>query len=176
VSEGLAFCGRADPPGEVGPGPVLTFDERFAATPDQVRKGLMRAMARVRRARPDHDPGTLEIVLAEVLNNVAEHAYAGGPAGAVELGLSLSGGTVDCTVCDRGAPLPRHLLDPPAVAAEGPDASPADAGLPVIADELPEGGFGWQLIHALAENLRYARREGCNHLAFSVTLGPGQRG
>jgi hypothetical protein len=36
---------------------------------------------------------------------------------------------------------------------------------------LPEGGFGWDLIHALTDLIRYRRCGDCNCLAFAVKVG-----
>src|SRR5690554_6262882 len=46
-----------------------------------------------------------ELVLAEVLNNIVEHAYADRP-GPVRLDLMIRGDILCCTIQDRGAPMP----------------------------------------------------------------------
>jgi serine/threonine-protein kinase RsbW len=97
---------------------------------------------------------TAELVLAEVLNNVAEHAY-GGRRGQVWLRLRLSERGIVCRVADRGTGMPHGRLPDPA--AQGPD--PAD---------LPQGGFGWPLIRMLTRGLRYRRVAGCNVVVFTV--------
>lgn len=165
---GLAVTARSAASPCDGPSrlPGLAIRDRFPATPEQVREALLGMIGQLRQALPSCEPGTLEIVLAEVLNNVAEHAYAGRPTGQVEVLLDLRGGKADCRIRDQGAPLPPHLLHPP-VAAEFPGSEDG---------ELPEGGFGWQLIHALATGLSYERRGGSNLLTFSVALGPDQAG
>ncbi|MGY3439016.1 MULTISPECIES: ATP-binding protein [unclassified Marinovum] len=97
----------------------------------------------------------VELVLAEVLNNVVEHGYgcSGGP---IHLELRLVAGDVTCIVTDSGAPLPGRTLP---------------QGLPVKLDcareDLPEGGFGWRLIHQLTNSLDYNRNDGRNQLTLS---------
>ena len=105
---------------------------------------------------------SVELVLAEVLNNVVEHAYAKA-TGPIELELRLAGGdgppALDCTVMDRGQPMPEGTPPP---------------GGPVILDvplaDLPEGGFGWYLIRSLTQDLHYARETGRNRLSFRIAL------
>jgi serine/threonine-protein kinase RsbW len=105
----------------------------------------------------DHD--TAELVLAEVLNNIVEHAYARGD-GLIEITLSQSPGALIFRVTDSGAPMPGGTLP--------------DRRLPVgdlssrpLAD-LPEGGFGWFLIHSLSHDLSYRREGGKNRLSFRL--------
>ncbi len=107
-------------------------------------------------------PGTamqVELVLAEVLNNVAEHAYDPACPGWIGLSVEVGGGRADVRIHDQGAPMPAGC--PPGGALPDPFS-------------LPEGGFGWYLIRELTERLDYARQEGLNRLAFSVLLCDGE--
>ncbi len=98
------------------------------------------------------DRSTAEIVLAEVLNNVVEHAYAQG-SGLILLTLSLGDGLLHCQVEDEGAAMP---------------GGQAPAGQPPDPSDLSEGGFGWHLIRTLCRTLRYERADGLNRLSFSL--------
>lgn len=71
-----------------------------------VRAGLahMTAGPPLSRLTPDQR-GTVEVVLAEVLNNIAEHAYAGGP-GKITVTLGLIGAGLACQVIDDGGAMP----------------------------------------------------------------------
>lgn len=118
-----------------------------------VRDGLRRVLA----AEPllslsGEDRGNAEIVLAEVLNNVVEHAHAGG-SGPILLVLSPGEGCLHCRIEDEGAAMPGDELP---------------AGHPPDPTELPEGGFGWHLIRLLCHDLRYERSGGKNLLSFSL--------
>jgi serine/threonine-protein kinase RsbW len=133
----------------------------FTADPSAVRK----ALAHLLSASPvqnlgEGDRGTVELVLAEVLNNVAEHAYAGG-SGPVEVGLSATAQGISCRIIDRGIAMPDGRLP------EGQLPTPAVA----MPDDLPEGGFGWHLIRSLTADLTYARSSGQNRLSFVIPLG-----
>jgi len=104
--------------------------------------------------------GTVELVLAEVLNNVAEHAYEEKGDGRIELDVSYIPGGIAIRLQDFGRPMPN---------GQTPLGMPAN--LDVEIDDLPEGGFGWFLIGELAKDLVYERRGETNHLSFRMTLG-----
>ncbi|WP_348540063.1 hypothetical protein [Ruegeria sp. HKCCE4148] len=36
---------------------------------------------------------------------------------------------------------------------------------------MPEGGFGWFLIHQLTSDIQYERRDGCNRLSLRFNFG-----
>lgn len=107
------------------------------------------------RCLSDDLRGTAEIVMAEALNNIVEHAYSAG-AGAIEISVKLGEHGLDCTIADHGAPMPNHTLP---------------KGAPHILDDmenLPEGGFGWFLIRTLAQDLQYSRSRDQNFLRFRL--------
>jgi serine/threonine-protein kinase RsbW len=120
-----------------------------------VRQALNEACATcLLRSLTEDARGTVEIVIAEALNNIVEHAYANG-VGEIELQLKWSGGKLSVLITDRGHPMPGGNLP------EG-QLPPADP------DDLPEGGFGWFLIRSLSQDLRYCRADGRNHLFFRL--------
>lgn len=96
-----------------------------------------------------------QIVLAEVLNNVVEHAYVQ-HEGQIDLALQVTDGRLVCDIRDSGLAMPGLSL---------PDGRLASYG--AVAD-LPEGGFGWFLIRSLTQDLRYERASGQNHLTFCM--------
>lgn len=99
--------------------------------------------------------GVAELVLAEALNNVAEHAY-GEEGGPVEITLRGEAEGIRCLIVDAGRSMPDGRLP------EG--RLPACTGATL--QDLPEGGFGWHLIRALCADLAYVRRADRNHLMF----------
>jgi serine/threonine-protein kinase RsbW len=133
----------------------------FPADPVSVRENLahMLAMPPLAGLLPE-DRSMAELVLAEVLNNVAEHAYANA-RGRVAVTLAAVSGGVSCLIVDQGIAMPGGRL---------PDgqlpAKPAAA-----LDDLPEGGFGWHLIRVLTRDLSYVRRAGSNRLSFTLATG-----
>jgi serine/threonine-protein kinase RsbW len=133
----------------------------LAANPVSVREGLMRMLAVPPLAGlPPQDRGTVELVLAEVLNNVAEHAYAGG-AGTVAVTLAPVPAGISCLIVDHGAAMPEGSL---------PEGNLPDVPGAALAD-LPEGGFGWHLIRTLTQDLAYVRTGGVNQLGFTIPAG-----
>ena len=121
--------------------------------PMAVRQGLKSLFESLMLRRLDEaDRGKAEIVLAEALNNIVEHAYADG-AGEIELTISVNQRGLSCRIVDHGAPMPQGTLP------SGQLAAP---------ETLPEGGFGWHLIRSLSEDLRYARIAGQNQLTFRL--------
>lgn len=138
------------------------FSHVFAAEPLAVRDALRRAVARFARQLSEEDAGTLELVLAEALNNIAEHAYAGCAPGPVTLTLRRCGNALDGVIEDEGRALPGGSL--PAGRMQPVADRPAD---------LAEGGWGWALIRALAQDIRYRRDAGGNRLTFRILLGAG---
>ena len=98
-----------------------------------------------------------EQVLAEVLNNVVEHAHRGRSGGRIEVTVSRCPEGLACAVWDNGAPMPGGAV---------PDGRLPDTQ--VAPCDLPEGGFGWAMIRALTQDLRYARCGRWNCLCFRI--------
>lgn len=144
-------------------GPASRRADRFArcfpAEPHAVRAALRAAVARFARRISPEDAGALELTLAEVLNNIVEHAYGGLARGPVDLALCHTGAALCCRIEDRGRPMPHLALPegalPPTVVA--------------VAD-LAEGGWGWSLVRGLTENLAYERDGDRNRLTFRIPL------
>ncbi|MGH1369811.1 MAG: ATP-binding protein [Maritimibacter sp.] len=124
-----------------------------------VREALKDITLRLRREQVDPDDiGVAEILIAEVLNNIVEHAYAGTQDGMITVELGIERERILIETRDCGVAMPGLNL---------PDAKEHD--LDVEMDALPEGGFGWFLIHSLAENLTYTRSKTENLLHFTVS-------
>ena len=132
---------------------------RFRADGSQIRKVLRRAVARFARQISSEDAGTLELTLAEVLNNIVEHAYADLPPGPVVLSLHRQGCSIACQVEDEGHPMPGLQL---------PEGRMQEVASDIM--DLAEGGWGWALIRAMTADLHYERLEDTNRLTFQVPL------
>lgn len=150
------------------PGPLgASFACVVAADPFAVRAGLARMFAAPPLANLSADHrGTVQVVLAEVLNNIAEHAYTGGN-GEISVSLRQTGAGLHCLVTDDGVAMPGGTLpvgNHPAQRHGRPDLPLQDMPLA----DLPEGGFGWHLIRRLTQDLHYARVGGQNRLTFLI--------
>ena len=100
---------------------------------------------------------TAEIVIAEALNNIVEHAYAD-QSGMIVVSLNLGEDGLECAFTDQGAPMPNNSL---------PQGKLHDLN---DMEDLPEGGFGWYLIRALAQDLQYSRTCEQNFLRFRLPV------
>lgn len=150
----IAFAKARSAPGARGLGTV--FRRRFMAGDRATRAVLADLVHELADAGVgEEDVSNLELILAEVLNNVSEHAYAG-TSGPVDLWVEALQSGLLCQVSDQGQPLPVDAVPDPA--------------LPLIAppDHLPEGGFGWHIIRCLALDLDYARDGGWNRLSMRL--------
>jgi len=96
---------------------------------------------------------SVEIVVAEVLNNIMEHAYRNLPGHPIDIELSRNADGWRLRFTDRGRPMPGEIL---------PEGRHQD--LDVCRAHLPEGGFGWMMIRELAGSLHYRREGGRNLL------------
>lgn len=145
------MASMADPPD-----PHLCAQVIIPADPMAVRDGLRALFDTILlRSLPEDGRGTAEIVLAEALNNIVEHAYAR-HSGEIEITLRLRGQDLVCSILDSGLPMPRETL-------------PEGRLVPFVeTDDLPEGGFGWFLIRTLSQDLDYRRVDGRNLLSFRL--------
>lgn len=153
---------RAVPaPAPCGAPQVPEISLTFAATPLAVRQTLSRTLHGLAGLRLDpEERGAVELVLAEALNNVVEHAYAGA-SGWVQLDCCHDDLGLHVTIRDRGRPMPRDGLPLGEAANDG--RAPVD---------MPEGGFGWFIIRDLARDIRYRREGGMNVLSLRIAVGP----
>ncbi len=103
---------------------------------------------------------TWELVVAEVLNNIVEHAYQEQPGGEIRVELVFSTGAMQAQFTDFGRPMPNETP---------PEGKEADLDVPT--EDLPEGGFGWFLIRSLSTRLDYERRNDANRLCLEIPLG-----
>jgi len=103
------------------------------------------------------DLATIELILAEALNNVVEHAYAEEP-GPVELSVAMHRSGLSCQIIDTGRPMPTGDAPNPSLPTINPP------------EEIPEGGFGWHIIRCLTTDLSYRREGPRNTLSMMVPL------
>ena len=134
------------------------FQVHLAADPMAVREAILVTRDHwIGAGLTEETAELVEQVLAEALNNVVEHAQMGRPDGAVELAIQQTDEGLACVIRADGAPMPDGKL---------PVGELAD--MPLNIQDLPEGGFGWFLIRALATNLEYTRISGWNFLSFEI--------
>lgn len=134
------------------------LDCAFEGTFDNVSAHLKKLDAEMDRSAvmPSCKDDVL-IVLGEVLNNIVEHGYKDRSGGDIHLKAQAEKDAVHISTVDHGPPIPRSTL--------------TDANLPTKTDDaqaMPEGGFGWFMIHALTDDMSYERVDGQNRFSFSI--------
>ena len=79
--------------------------------PKAIRQALGEVVALLGRQNlSDERIGSAELVLAEALNNIAEHAYDGRADGRIELRFRCDGPELTCELIDTGRGLPQGQL------------------------------------------------------------------
>lgn len=129
-----------------------------------VRAVLAQVRRDVSRYACDDAAGSVELVLAEVLNNICEHAYLERDDGRIEISLHADVAGIAFDIRDYGLPMPSGRI--PAgrqVAIDG------------MLDDMPEGGFGWNLIRRLTTGLHYERVGGMNRVRFTLPVPAAHR-
>ena len=142
---------------------IMPFKIRVKSSEVAVRNALHSVRKKLTPLGLDgNEMGTIELVLAEALNNIVQHAYpaerARGPIHI--LGKHKQDG-LHVRIKDKGEMMPGG--QPPIGMEPATD---------VEVDDLPEGGFGWFLIHDLAKDVQYKRvgEENCLDLRLAVAV------
>lgn len=108
---------------------------------------------------PD-ETSSVEIVLAEALNNIVKHAYDAKDAGEIRLVIKQRSSGLLFEISDKGHPMPNGR----APLGNHPMSE-------FNSDPMPEGGYGWFLIRELVRDLIYDRRDEQNYLIFRMAVG-----
>lgn len=139
-----------------GTPPLVIFTRSFRALPGTVRDTLIALRERLHGHISNDLMGRAELVLAELLNNIAQHGRPNrdGPMPLVHLSVVARSDGLSCSVSDNGRLLPTICLN-----SQPPEPS-----------GYPEGGFGWFLIGHLTQSLAYFREDEQNYVAFTVPL------
>lgn len=141
------------------------LDTSLESTPRAVRRALLLAMRPLEDLGwSDEAQGRVQIVLAEALNNIVEHAYRGAADGQIRLHLRVTPALAEIRLSDAGHAMPDGAL---------PKHRESDLG--GARSALPEGGFGWALIHRLCDHVSYRRDHGDNKLSLRVRRNARRR-
>lgn len=148
-------------PAQAAMPPGVIVNDTFPADFRWVRRGIQKATHELAvRGVPREDVGTVEIVLAEALNNVVEHAYPESEPGDVTLVVRRRSASLIFEIRDKGRPMPKGrapIGNHPMTEFHGEES-------------MPEGGYGWFLIRELVRDLVYDRRDGENILFFRMNI------
>ena len=139
----------------------LVVDETFPADFRWVRRWIQRTIdALASSGVSQNDQSSVEIVLAEALNNVVEHAYPQGVTGDVRLVIRRRSSSLMVEIRDKGRPMPqgRAPIGHHPMTEFNKD------------DAMPEGGYGWFLIREIVRDLVYDRQDDENILLFRIKM------
>ncbi|QJF49905.1 ATP-binding protein [Roseobacter ponti] len=153
---------RNVPPRPAGAQTLPSFEVSLRSSDLAVREALARILTELDPLSLDiEETGTVELVLAEVLNNIVEHAYpAETEGGPIRIFCQPAQDGLHVRITDCGAAMPEGHL-------------PLGRAVEVDVDfsELPEGGFGWFLIQDLAKDVEYVRVGAQNRLSMRLPVG-----
>lgn len=139
----------------------LIFDKSYPADFRWVRRAVQNAADDLRiEGLSEGSIGSVEIVLAEALNNVAEHAYPEDKPGDMRLIIKRRPKALMFEIRDRGKPMPKGrapIGNHPMTEFDQHDA-------------MPEGGYGWFLIREIVSDLVYDRRNDENFLVIRMAI------
>jgi serine/threonine-protein kinase RsbW len=140
--------------------PILEISVQSGAlAARQLLQGLKQAVGPIGLA--EDDIGKVEIVVAEVVNNIVEHAYEDNEGqGPITLTCTQGPKGLCIGIRDCGHPMPD---------GKAPEGAARDLGSDF--DDLPEGGFGWNMIRTLTSDVQYARVNDENRLSIFFSLG-----
>lgn len=139
----------------------FSFEDKIPADFRWVRRSVQNTCDAMHEfgLSPD-DIGAVEIVLAEVLNNIVEHGYDEGSDDKIEIALKSRASSLMIEICDRGRPMPKGRL---------PVGNHPMSEFNQF-DSMPEGGYGWFLIRELVRDIVYDRKDGKNMLMIRIKL------
>jgi serine/threonine-protein kinase RsbW len=102
----------------------------------------------------------VELVVAEILNNIVEHAYPPTwPRSKISVTCKQERNGLHLCIIDRGKAMPDN--QPPIGMSKPRDVEISD---------MPEGGFGWFLIQYLAKDIKYQRSGQQNRLDLRIAV------
>ena len=125
-----------------------------------VRHGLQEFKTRFANGKSrDIDVNPIELVLAEILNNIAEHGDHASLPEKICLKWALHKNRFSAEISDAGVAY--SPLEKIRAAKKHKNTS---------FDNLPEGGFGWRIISALCSDIHYRRHGNINILKLQIPV------
>ena len=99
----------------------------------------------------------MNLVLSELLTNIVKHAYSSSSASSQDCKIEVHARFLDqfleVLIIDQGTELPSLVLEKSKIEFDGDDIS-----------TLPEGGFGWSIVHSIIDQVIYQRVNNSNRL------------
>ena len=99
----------------------------------------------------------MNLVLSELLTNIVKYAYSSSLALSqdckIEVHVRFLDQFLEVLIIDQGIELPKHVLEKAQFEFDGDDIF-----------SLPEGGFGWSIVHSIIDQVIYQRVINSNRL------------
>ncbi len=145
--------------------PLPGFEVSVTSGDLAAREALQKVMKALDPLALDpEEASTVELVLAEALNNIVEHAYPDPQtAGPIHIKCRHHADGLHFRVHDIGLAMPD---------GRAPVGGNISHDVPI--DDLPEGGFGWFLIQDLAKDVQYDRVGEENQLNLRIAVAYGR--
>lgn len=138
----------------------VIVSQQFPSDPRWVRRIVQQVADGLAEKDIDSEAvSSVEIVLAEALNNIVEHAYSEENTGEIKLVIKQRPTGLLFEISDKGNPMPNGR----APLGNHPMGE-------LNNDPMPEGGYGWFLIRELVRDLIYDRRDDENFLIFRMAI------
>lgn len=129
---------------------LIANAESLSPVTEFVRKGALEANL------PESRIGELDLLIEEIVMNIARYSYPEGDPGVVTVTYSVPWpGELRVEVSDRGAAFDPLKVDPP--------------DLSLDLEHRPVGGLGIFLLRSFAKSLTYRREQGWNRLTFGIS-------
>jgi len=143
------------------------FEVSITSSTRAVRDALKQVLIRLEPLVLDpEETSTVELILAEALNNIVEHAYpVADTSGPIYIRCDQKTDGLHFRIRDNGRAMPDGQVPVGRI-------QPCD----LETSDLPEGGFGWFLIEDLAKDTRYSRNGQENQLDLRIAVAYGQTG
>src|SRR5438876_4817157 len=110
---------------------------------------------------PRADALRLLLLIEELFTNTVEHGHGQDSDAPVRVALTVTPAAIAVEYRDTARPFDPFAASRPGGGAPASDADDLDA--------RPVGGLGIRLVTTMAEDVGYARRDGCNCLSFRLS-------
>ena len=132
---------------------LIAIAESLSPVTEFVRKGASEANL------PESRIGELDLLIEEIVMNIARYSYPESDPGVVTVTYSVPGpGELRVEVSDRGVAFDPLKVGPP--------------DLTLDLEHRPVGGLGIFLLRSFAKSLTYRREQGWNRLTFAISANP----
>lgn len=111
----------------------------------------------------DAKPTGVELAVVEAVNNSIEHAYLSESGNSVDVAFEYNNKCLTIEVKDNGIPIPNGVVERFANESAMPSVA-------VSTNDLPESGWGLELLKTICDDVSYQSQQDGNTLSLSFNL------